>query len=1329
VIVLYRIKSNANYIIHFNKINKVITNEKWVEITNAQFEEENMFSKHSDIIIFEQFVDPRDDVNSTVLTINDISSDINFTNDTDKIPTRNSVRNYVSGIAYGDVSINPIVDKLSDISGKLYYNGSAISADITINPIVNKLSDVSGKLYYNGIAVSTVSGANITNISQLVNDAGFIKLSAIAGKADKLSSPIADNMLTMDATGNIRDSGRSLYNFAMLTDIPSKTSQLLLDNVYTKIETDNKLSLKANVDNLSIVAISGNYNDLINNPIIPTVSLAGTTGKYSDLIGKPTIPVVPTLSLVAISGEYGDLNNKPIIPTNLSMLPGDSTHRLVTDVNIATWNQAIASGINPESDYTFNNVTVSGDILPINNGTQDIGSPTNRFRTIYVDEARLSTNTLYIGDTAILGTLDDTISIKADTDQSIVMKTSGIGTTSIISQGQVSLSTSGMNANVNIQATGVGSSANIAATNQVNFNAPNINFTGSTSFAGNTNLDNLTVSGNVVFNGPAFNVEATTVRVADNIMELNKNEIGNGVTTGTAGLKINRGNSDAYWMIFDEVDDMFKVGLNSSLQTIASQNWVNSVMYIHPSTHPASMIISDSTHRLVTDEQINSWNLKATSERVTQTTDGVMFYTDKIKIDNIYENATNVTASLTNGNIVINGIETKVYDHSTSLPATMITGLAVVAKSGIYSDLSGKPTIPTKTSDLINDSNFMQSITVPTKTSQLTNDSNFVTTNAIPINISQLSNDSNFITISSVPNKTSQLTNDSSFVTINSVPTKVSQLVNDSNFVTINSVPTKTSQLVNDSNFVTINSVPTKTSQLVNDSNFVTINSVPTKTSQLTNDSNFITNSIIDIDNTLILNSDVKVPSQKAIKSYVDNKVVTVSPATISALGTIQLTGDLMGSATNPQLTDIIGLTPGNYTNANITVDSKGRIITASNGTGGTGGTGSTINDSAIIGNTTQTYSADKILTLINAHQIEIDQLFQFANNAKINLSNIIGTPALSTDSFTILNEYLQNYKITIADNLINKGILASASDSIGVLTSKINQIVTNSLVSQTKLNVSAPYTKVIALTNETNIVNLCQSVIQFIPGASGIVQYNCEFNNTDSTNFDTNANVVFDGTIHLIDKTISNNFIDNGVCGSGKLWYCPVDKTKLQSLDSFTFIDDIVPNLSISGTNLPQLLLANGNIDLTGISQLTQIIWNPTISGTGIVRLIMSFNSGTTWYGFDSISFNEVNVSDLSDVKLKGMTASIANAMSVSDIESMRNQSNILKFGYYIEKNNINDVASNNNIQIIVSMPGSNSICDSSKYTVNLESDNKTITYNFNTSGTYTINYVDNLS
>lgn len=89
-------------------------------------------------------------------------------------------------------------------------------------------------------------------------------------------------------------------------------------------------------------------------------------------------------------------------------------------------------------------------------------------------------------------------------------------------------------------------------------------------------------------------------------------------------------------------------------------------------------------------------------------------------------------------------------------------------------------------------------LTIPTKTSQLTNDSSYITVADIP----------------DVPTKTSELQNDSGFITAADipappvVPTKVSQLENDSNFATVSQLPTKTSQLTNDSAFITLADVP-----------------------------------------------------------------------------------------------------------------------------------------------------------------------------------------------------------------------------------------------------------------------------------------------------------------------------------------------------------------------------------------------------------------------------------------------------------------------------------------------------------------------------------------
>lgn len=84
-----------------------------------------------------------------------------------------------------------------------------------------------------------------------------------------------------------------------------------------------------------------------------------------------------------------------------------------------------------------------------------------------------------------------------------------------------------------------------------------------------------------------------------------------------------------------------------------------------------------------------------------------------------------------------------------------LKNLKAVATTGSYNDLTDKPTIPA----------------VPTKTSELTNDSGFITANDIPA-------------AQEVPTKTSELTNDSGFITSASLPTKTSDLTNDSGFIT-----------------------------------------------------------------------------------------------------------------------------------------------------------------------------------------------------------------------------------------------------------------------------------------------------------------------------------------------------------------------------------------------------------------------------------------------------------------------------------------------------------------------------------------------------------------
>jgi hypothetical protein len=239
----------------------------------------------------------------------------------------------------------------------------------------------------------------------------------------------------------------------------------------------------------------------------------------------------------------------------------------------------LASAGDLTKDFAANIITVAGDIMPLVTSTlttgNKIGSPTMRFKAIYVDEAHLSVNTLYLGTTPVLGTTADVINIAGDINQSINMHTSGTGVTYITSEHGVEMSTTGAASDVSVIASGLGSYVRFTSATGVIFTAPIQTFNGDLSVTGNELVGgNLTVTGSLTVNGSVTTVNSTTVTTKDNIIEVNKGQVGTGVSAGLAGISVDRGDGAKYQMVFDESVQMFRVGMTGQLETLASQPYV-----------------------------------------------------------------------------------------------------------------------------------------------------------------------------------------------------------------------------------------------------------------------------------------------------------------------------------------------------------------------------------------------------------------------------------------------------------------------------------------------------------------------------------------------------------------------------------------------------------------------------------------------------------------------------------------------------------------------------------------------------------------------------------
>jgi hypothetical protein len=166
------------------------------------------------------------------------------------------------------------------------------------------------------------------------------------------------------------------------------------------------------------VALTPGWTEITGKPNFATVAFSGL---YQDLSGKPTIPTVPTnisaftndrgyltsvdygsvtntpqLAAVATSGNWLDIVNKP------AWFNTTATGYLYSDGSGTLSFQAVQGGSGNSRPWELSSstslitLTTDGNLVPATDIQQDLGSPTNRFRHVYV-----SSGTIYLGDVTI----------------------------------------------------------------------------------------------------------------------------------------------------------------------------------------------------------------------------------------------------------------------------------------------------------------------------------------------------------------------------------------------------------------------------------------------------------------------------------------------------------------------------------------------------------------------------------------------------------------------------------------------------------------------------------------------------------------------------------------------------------------------------------------------------------------------------------------------------------------------------------------------------------------------------------------------------------------
>lgn len=215
--------------------------------------------------------------------------------------------------------------------------------------------------------------------------------------------------------------------------------------VYTgeKIPVGQIVKVKAPLNNFSDIYIetlpgsgsgsAGNYNDLLNKPILntnntgtqvpsATETIQGTislhkvskTGNYNDLLNKPTLDFIPTSEKGATNGVAGLDENKKVSKSNLPTDTVYDNNYVHTDNNFTTAMKnkldSVEEGAEPNK---IEIIQRNGSVLPINNKIVNVEVPT---KTSDLTNDSGFINSIPIASDTILGGIKvgDNLSITAD---------------------------------------------------------------------------------------------------------------------------------------------------------------------------------------------------------------------------------------------------------------------------------------------------------------------------------------------------------------------------------------------------------------------------------------------------------------------------------------------------------------------------------------------------------------------------------------------------------------------------------------------------------------------------------------------------------------------------------------------------------------------------------------------------------------------------------------------------------------------------------------------------------------------------------------------------
>lgn len=209
----------------------------------------------------------------------------------------------------------------------------------------------------------------------------------------------------------------------------------------------------------------------------------------------------------------------------------------------------------------------------------------------------------------------------------------------------------------------------------------------------------------------------------------------------------------------------------------------------------------------------------------------------------------------------------------------------------------------------------------------------------------------------------------------------------------------------------------------------------------------------------------------------------------------------------------------------------------------------------------------------------------------------------------------------------------------------------------------------------------------------------------------------------YSIDYNIFNTYGMDNVSALTSNQYSQFPSNKIKVL-TFSKMTDVNFKTKMSAIPKSQLVKMDTDIDISNIDGINSISVDLTESGNGIIRMATSFDSGLTWKTYNGTEFVDIDIGDINNVKINGMTKNVLNSIPSVSWNNLRTNSNKLRFAYYMEIVDTNDVATINTLNLNCNLTGSWELSvHGLQYKANYASNTKLV-IKILESGTWKINY-----